>query len=752
MSMLKILLHIIMIFFFNFSVLYAEIIEKINIKGNKRISKETILVLGNIKTGILYENSDLNIILKNLYDTKFFSDIDLNIKDDTLNILLKENPIIDSIEIVNIKKQSLIDEILEAISLKERMSFTKNELDDNLILVNNLLKSKGYYFSKVNPSIIENNTLNSLQLFLDIELGNKAKIKNIKFIGDKKIKDKRLLEVLASEEHKFWKFVSNRVYLNRSLLDLDRRLLTNFYKNQGYYNVKVESSFVEFNSDGYFDITFNINSGKKFYFNDFEILLPEDYDVSDFKLINDKFDELKGETYSLNDFNFILKEIETLASNKLYEFIDAKVETTFVDENKINLKFNVVSAEKHYVEKIDIFGNYTTIEEVVRNRFIVDEGDPLNPLLFSKSLDNIRSLGIFKKVDYKISDGRAPNTKKIELIVEEQPTGEINLGAGYGTNGGTLAAGIIEKNFLGKGINLNTNIEISEEKIKGQFIYSKPNFAYTDNTLFTSFTSSTDDFLTSFGYKASKIGFSIGTKFEQYKDLFFSPEIDVSFEDLETNSSASSSLSKQKGNYNDVYFNYGLIYDKRNSFYKPTSGYRTSFRQDLPMISDSAEITNTLNYTKYTILNQNSNMVGKANFLFQTVNSLKGSDVRISKRAQVPYSKLRGFERGGIGPVDNNLDHIGGNYVSAVNLSSSLPQIFTTVENVDFSYFVDIANVWGVDFDDNINNSNYIRTSTGIGLDLLTPIGPLSFSIAQPITKKSSDLTEKFRFNLGTTF
>ena len=750
--MLKFLLNLVIIFFLNFSAVCAEIIENVDIKGNKRISKETILVLGNIKTGILYENSDLNEILKNLYETKFFSNIDLNINENTLKITLNENPIIDTIEIVNIKKQSLVDEILENIPLKERMSFTQNELNDNLILINNLLKSKGYYFSKVEPSIIKNESLNSLQLFLDIELGNKAKIKNIKFIGDKKIKDKKLLEVLASEEHKFWKFVSNRVYLNKYLLDLDRRLLINFYKNQGYYNVKIDSSFVEFNSEGFFDITFNINSGNKFYFNNLELLLPEDYNISDFKSINDKFDELKGEVYSLNDFNFILDEIETLASNKLYEFIDAKVETKFEDENKINFKFNVISAEKHYVEKIDIFGNYTTIEEVVRNRFIVDEGDPLNPLLFNKSIDNIKSLGIFKKVNYKINEGTTSNTKKIELIVEEQPTGEITLGAGYGTNGGTVAAGIVEKNFLGKGINLNTNIEISEEKIKGQFIYSKPNFAYTDNTLFTSFSSSTDDFLTTFGYKASKIGFSLGTKFEQYRDLFFSPEIDVSFEDLETNSTASSNISKQKGNYNDAYFNYGLLYDKRDSAYKPTSGYRTSLRQELPLISDTAEITNTFNYTKYRVLNQNSNMIGKANFLLKTVNSFKSSDVRISKRAQVPYSKLRGFERGGIGPVDSNLDHIGGNYVSAVNLSSSLPQIFSTVENVDFSYFIDIANVWGVDFDSDISNSNYLRSSTGIGLDLLTPIGPLSFSIAQPITKKSSDLTEKFRFNLGTTF
>ena len=144
-------------------------------------------------------------------------------------------------------------------------------------------------------------------------------------------------------------------------------------------------------------------------------------------------------------------------------------------------------------------------------------------------------------------------------------------------------------------------------------------------------------------------------------------------------------------------------------------------------------------------------MVGKASVLFKTVNSLDGSDVRISKRAFVPYNRLRGFQRGKIGPIDNN-DYIGGNYVSTINLSTNIPGIFNTIENLDFGYFIDIANVWGVDYDDTIDEASKIRSSTGVGLDLLTPVGPLSFSFSKPITKHSNDKTETFRFNLGTTF
>ena len=216
----------------------------------------------------------------------------------------------------------------------------------------------------------------------------------------------------------------------------------------------------------------------------------------------------------------ILDEIDRIASAKLYDFIDATVDEEIIDKNKIDFTFNVVDSQKFYVERINILGNFTTIEEVIRNSLIVDEGDPLNTLLYNKSLDQIRSLGIFKSVKGIIKDGSDQNTKEIDFIVEEKATGEISLAAGVGTSGSTIGGGIKEKNFLGKGINLSTNLEISEESVKGQFIYSKPNFAYTDNTLFTSLRSTTTDNLTDYGYKVSNTGLSIGTEFEQYENLF----------------------------------------------------------------------------------------------------------------------------------------------------------------------------------------------------------------------------------------
>ena len=739
----------IILFLFTFQSNSNEIV-KIEIYGNKRISKETILVLSGIKKGQDFSSIRLNESLKKLYETNFFNDIKFTLNNGLLKIQLNENPIIEKLNILGIKKKSFVEQIYNSISLKDRMSYTENAFNRDINLIKNILQTNGYYFSKISVDQQTNLELNSIILNLDIDLGEKAKIDEIVFIGNKKVKDKKLLEIIASEEHKFWKFLTNRVYLNQSLISLDRRLLENFYKNQGYYKVNVLDSFAELDKRGSFKLTYNINSGDKYFLNDLNLVLPDDYDTSDFKNIYEVLNNLKKKPYNLNNIDSILDEIDRVASLRLYDFISVEVEEKIVDQNNLNLNFIVKETEKFYVEKINILGNFNTIEEVIRNKLVVDEGDPYNELLFNKSINEIKSLGIFKTVSSEILDGSDENSKILNLKVEEKPTGEISMGAGYGTDGGVFGASITEKNFLGKGVTLDADLQLTNDGIKGKVTYAKPNFNYSDNTLFTTIKSTNQDYLKNSGYKITNIGVSVGTEFEQYENLFFRPELDLSQEDLTTNSTASTNFKKQEGSYSDFYFNYGLIYDTRDMVYQPTSGSVMSFYQDVPIITTNKEISNTFIYTKYKKLNSND-MVGKVSIYLKAINSLDNSDVRISKRANLPASRLRGFEKGKIGPIDNG-DFVGGNYATSLNFSTNLPGLLYTLENVDFNYFFDIANVWGVDYDANVNDASEIRSSTGIALDYLSPIGPLNFSWAIPITKKSSDKTEVFRFNLGTTF
>ena len=746
--MFKTILKINFIIFFISSLSLAQTITDIKVDGNTRISKESIIVFGNIDLDRDYNEGDLNTVLKNIYETNFFREINLKINNSILEIFVIENPIIEDVQINGIKSKKLTELLLDKIKLKSRTSYIESSFSSDLNLLKNILKTSGYYFADIKTTSTLNEEQNSIRLFYDVDLGKRAKIQEVQFIGDKKIKDRKLRNIITSEESKFWKFISQSVYLNNERIELDKRLLTNFYKNRGYYNVNITNSFVEFNNENSFKLIFNIDSGKKFIFNELTLLLSDDYDPKYFTTIDESLRGLKNKDYSLDKVEKILRKVDKIALTKQYQFIDASLEENIIDNNKLNILFTLKDNEKFYVEKINILGNNYTIEEVIRNSLIVDEGDPYNEILFNKSVNNIKARGIFSKVKTDIVPGSSAGLKVVNLTVEEKPTGEISLGAGVGTAGGTVGGGIKENNFLGKGIKLNSNLQFSENSIKGQFTYEKPNFNYSENSLFTSLKSTTTDNITDFGYKTSELGTSLGTSFEQFENLYFRPEVDISYEKLETTSAASKSLKKQEGDYLDTYFNYALDYNLTNNRYRPDEGFRNIFRQELPIMSDNYEIVNSYESTRYQKIFQS---VTKVSFFGKAVNTLSNDDVRISKRLFMPSNKLRGFESGKIGPIENN-DYIGGNYVSALNLSATLPKLLPSFQNIDFSLFVDAANVWGVDYDSSIDNNTKIRSATGVAIDLLTPIGPLNFSLSQPITKSSSDTTESFRFNLGTTF
>ena len=740
---------LLIVFFFP-SFVFAQIIDSIVISGNKRISDNTIKVYSKLDQYESFNENNLNQILKDLYKTDFFKDINISIKDNILYVDVVESPIIENLEINGIKKNDLNKFLLDNISLKNKRSFNNEKLQNDLKIIENILKSSGYYFSKISVSELYNNELNSVQISINVNLGKKAHIKNISFIGNKIFKDKQLREIIASEEHKFWKFLTKNVYINENLLNLDKRLLSNFYKNSGYYNIKINSTFVELDKDENFKLVYNIDAGNKFFFNNFNIKVPADYNQGIFDEMQKKFNKFIDTEYSLYVIEDFLDQINDAALLKQFEFIDASVSEEIVGNDRVDITINIKESKKEYVEKININGNYVTIEDVVRNSLIVDEGDPFNQILFNKSLNNIRSLGIFKTVDYKISTGSSDEFKIIDVDVVEQPTGEIMAGAGYGTSGGTVLLGIKEKNFLGQGITLNANLELTEESIKGSLDYIEPYFNFSDNSLFASISNTENDYLDTFGYKTNEFQLSSGTSFEPYEKIIFSPNLSLSYENLDTNSKASNAIKKQKGTYSDIYFNYSLINDNRDNKFNPQTGNRTNFTQELPLYSDVNEISNAIEFTTYKKFSRQSDIVNKISIYSKMINSFD-NDVRISKRLHVPSSRLRGFEKGKIGPIDNN-DYIGGNYIAAFNLSTKLPNLLAEFENIDFSIFLDTANIWGIDYNDSLDDRSTLRSSAGLAVNILTPIGPLSFSFSEAFSKASSDKTETFRFNLGTTF
>ena len=747
--MFKKLINTFTILFLFISHVYAETFLDINITGNDRISKQTIINFSKIEKNTDITSENLNDAVKNLYNTNFFEDVSVNIKNNTLNINVKEFPIIQNIEINGLKAKKFVKLLKEQSLLKEKNPFNKFTLQKDLVKVSNILRKLGYYFSEVDveQKINSDNTIN---IIYNIELGEKAMIKDIKFIGNKKFKSSKLIKVIESEEEKFWKLLSKKKYLNKERTLRDKKLLSNFYLNKGYYKVKIEDVYTQILDGKDFSLTFKIDSGNKFLFNKLDIKIPNDYDANDFKELLGLFKNLENTTYSYSSIDLILDEIDKIALIENYEFIDITVNETIKGDNKINFVFNIKEADKYYVERVNIYGNNLTNEGFIRQYIVVDEGDPFNKLLHNKTINNLKATGIFKTVTSNIKDSSTKGLKVIDIIVEDQATGEISAGAGYGSNGSSFAIGLKENNFNGTGVKLNTNLSLTEDSIRGKFAYTNPHFAYGDRAVTTSIESTSTDREKDYGYKSSLNKIALGTGFEQFKNFYLDPTISISYEELTTTANASINYKKQEGTYFDTLLNYSMTYDKRNSKYKPTSGFVSTFLQEIPILSDGAAIINGYQMTSYKeVLDDTVLSLG---LYTRAITSLKSNtDVRVSKRMFLPQSKLRGFKSGKVGPKDGN-DFVGGNYMASFNAAMNLPFLFPTLDTVDFAVFFDVANVWHVDYSKVVDQGNTVRSSAGLALDINTPMGPLSFSLTQPITKDDKDVTESFRFNLGTTF
>ncbi len=726
----------------------AVVINELEIKNNNRISKETISTYGKITLGKDYNQNDLNLIIKNLYETNFFKNITLSIDGNKLVINIEENKIIQKIIVEGIKSSQMREAILKNLFSKDKSPFLSEKVRNDQIRIKNSLTYLGYYMSNV-ESRIQQNENDTVDLYFKIDLGEKSKISKIEFIGDKKIKDRTLRSVIISEESKFWKFISKNKYVNEATIERDKRLLKNFYLNKGYYNVDVQSATVKFFDDKSFKLTYKIDAGDIFTINKTNLELPIDYDEKNFEDVNKELDKLVGKKYSLFKINNVINEIDKISLSRQFDFINANLIETIVDDNKINLSFNISESEKFYIERINVFGNNITYESVIRNKLEIDEGDPFNELLNARSLNNLKASNLFKSVKSEVIEGSTEGTKIINVNVEEKPTGEITIGAGAGTEGGTLGFSVSENNFLGKGIKLGTALRLTEDSVKGSFSVTNPNFNYSGKSLSTSFERTDIDKMTDNGYNVSKTGFSFGTGYEQFENVFFTPRISNYYEDLSTSSKASDNLKKQSGDYLESKFFYSLDYDMRDQRYQPSEGFRSIFRQGVPLISDEYALSNSYDFKQWYKLP--NDMITSFNIYGKTVHSLNGENVRITNRTFLPRNKLKGFNTRNIGPVDSS-DYVGGNYAAALNIDTTLPMFFPTLENIDFRYFIDVANLWGVDYSSSVDQSNTVRSSTGFVVDWFTPIGPLNFSLSQDLSKADDDKTESFQFNLGTTF
>lgn len=729
-----------------FTNLLAEVIQKIYIEGNKRISKETIKIYGEIEIGKNYNDANLNRVLNNLYRTEFFEDVKISVVNGELKVKVKEFPFVDQLIIVGEKSNKYKEQIKKIISTKEKRSFIKSNLANDVEKIKAIYSSAGYNSAKVEIKT-KNISDDQVDVLIEVDRAEKTKISSIKFIGNKKISSRKLRDIITSEEDKFWKFLTRNTNFSNNLLDLDTRLITNYYRSSGFYDAKVNSKLAKINDQGKAELIYSIDEGNRYSVKKISTKIDEVFDKNLFFPLNKVFEKYVGDYYSPFKVKKILESLDEIIERNNLQFVEHFVEEE-IEGNSIVIILNIFEGEKNLVERINIYGNNVTNEDVIRSELILDEGDPYSKLNLDKSIANIRSRNIFRSVKSEVVDGSNNNLKVVNITVEERPTGEIAAGAGIGTNGGSFAIGIKENNWLGSGKSISFDIEVDDETFTGALNYIDPNYDFLGNAINYSLSSQTNDKPLQ-GYENSITTAGIGTTFEQYKDVYLSLGLNASHDDLRTNSAASTSLQKQKGTYNDISTNYGLSFDSRDRTFNPTSGSVLSFGQTLPIYADKSYIANYFTASKYKSLNED--VIGVSKLYISTINGLSDDDVRLSKRVGLSTKRLRGFKKNRIGPVDNK-DYIGGNYAAALNFEANLPTILPENTNADLGAFLDFGNVWGVDYDDTIDDSNKIRSSTGVVANWMSPIGPMSFVLAHDLSSIDTDQTQRFTFNLGTTF
>ena len=724
-------------------------IKEVKIFGNKRVSSNTIEALVD-KKNTQIDTFYINNLTRKIYNTEFFSNVKISYDNNILNISVEENPIINFFYINGITGDDL-DAVNKIVSLKENNIFSVSKLKKDLEDVKDLFKSSGYYFVVVEPEVIKIDD-NQINLILNINKKDISKIKNIYFIGEKYFSSGQLLDIISSAEDNWWSFFS-KSSLNEDRVEYDKKLLKSFYKSKSFYDVQIESVLANLDNKNNFTLTYSINSGKKYKFGNVEIKTEgsifKESNISDIKNISEKI--IKGKMYSTPAILTIEKQINTYLEDEKYANIEIDIEEIKKSDEKIDLILKLNSLKKTLIGKINIYGNSITEEKVVRDSLIISEGDILNISKIKKSIDNIDSKNFFKKTDYKISDSDLQkNSKDLNLYVKEQPTGSLSAGIGYGSSGGLLEGSINERNFLGKGIDLNFTGRLASEKVSGVFSYIDPNFMNSEKELANYFFSETDDYSNA-GYKSKRIGDRLGTRYEIFEDIYLRPFGILQFDKLETNSNASSLLRSRDGNFTTTTLGFNLLADFRNSKNLPTSGSLSFFDQSYAtLISDVPTIQTSVGSTFYQEL-INEKFIGSAKLKLSNVTAFDNKDIKLSDRLFASASDLRGFESRGVGPIDSG-SHVGGNYLAVVNLKSTFPNPIPDILRPKSYLFYDIGNVWGVDYSDVVSESSNLRTSTGIALDVVTPIGPLSFTYSIPLSKASTDKEQRFLFNLGSSF
>jgi len=727
-------------------------IAAIAVEGAARVEAETVRSYLLVREGDDFDPLRIDRSLKSLFSTGLFADVSLRREGNTLVVVVSENPVINRIAFEG--NNRLKDEELSAeISLKPRVIYTRSKVQNDVNRIQTVYQKSGRFAVSVEPKIIQL-PQNRVDLVYEVDEGALTEVQNIRFIGNRVFEDGDLQDVIRTRETRWYNFLTTDDTYDPDRITFDRELLRRYYLKNGYADFKVLSAIAELTPDrNQFFITFTVEEGRRYKFGEISVKA----NLRDLKA-EDVVDKLKinaGDWYDASSVDDTVQALTEAAGNLGYAFVNVRPN---VERNTqtgvINIAFEIEEGPRVFIERINVTGNVRTLDEVVRREFRVVEGDAFNAAKLRKSLTRIEDLNFFEKVDMKQAPGSAPDKAVVNVDVQEKSTGSLSIGAGYSTSSGALADfGIRERNLMGRGQDLSLNLRVSERQSQIDLSFTEPHFMNRDVSAgFDLFSTQTDNQKTSsYDTKTKGFGLRFGYPIASHLDQGWRYTIKAT-QISGVPSDASIYIKEQAGDKTLSEVGHTLAYDRRNSKINPSEGYVLRMSNDLAGLGgDTSYLRNQVKGAYYYKISDGwiATTRGAAGMIVGI-----GEDVGILDRFFVGGDNLRGFKNGGLGPRDTSTnDSLGGEVMYTGGVELSVPLGLPKELGVSGKVFTDFGSLMTVNpSGTNVVDNGSVRSSAGVGVTWVSPVGPISLDFAQAITKESYDTTETMRVNFGTKF
>jgi len=629
----------------------GDIVQEIRIEGMQRVEADTVKSYLQIQPGDAYDAQKADASLKALYATGLFSDVTMRREGTALIVHVVENPVINRIAFEGNSK--LTDDNLNSeIQLRPRLVFTREKVQSDVARILELYRRAGRFAATVQPKVIAL-PQNRVDLVFEIDEGPTTGIRGITFLGDHIFSAATLKEVISTKESRWYRFLSNDDTYDPDRLTYDRELLRKFYLSQGYADFRVVSAVAELTPDrSGFMITFTLEEGARYHFGKIDVT-NELKDVNP-ALLRALLAIKEGDWYNADAVDKSIKAISDALGDRGYAFVQVTPAVKRnVDTKTIDVSFTVKEGPEVYVERIDITGNVRTQDRVIRREVRLVEGDAFNSTRLSRSEQRINNLGFFKKADVTNTPGSAPDKTVIHVDVQEQSTGEFQIGIGYSTTDGPLAnIGIHERNLLGRGQDLRIDTTVAFRTQQVDLSYTEPYFLNRNVAAGVDVFALQRDDTSISGYNQASYGGSLRAGYQFTENLRQTVSYTLREDQIkDIVSNASIFIQQQAGSRLASIASQSLLYDRRDNRLKPTSGYYVGQGTDVAGLGGQVYfLRNSVNAGYYYPFAPKwvASVKGEAGYIF----GLGNDKVRIEDRYFVGGDNLRGFATGGIGPRD----------------------------------------------------------------------------------------------------